>query len=479
MSFVLFVSQVTAAGFEPLLKFAYTSKLLFGRDNVLQIRNSSSILGFRDLDEACFDFLLPKLSSTSKGPASFPRKTCLQKKCKRRLSVEDCAISSGNGLLDDEEVKPVADSPSQQEVASTCNRLVNNEMGSQNNQGTSTLVAEGTNDYFTQCPKYRKFQLACGKETCAAEKSLNNPVLVIKDDPSGSPCSSSANSANEVEFPGKSKANEPWKIVTHDTKTEGHRDSGGVTVKKNSCEKEEKENEKEREMGTLRMEEKTGHASVEASSCNVLGERSQGLILHHCPAISVSLGQARSVRDSAEDKKTSNASVLQPACIHPKAEELIKPERERPDDEIYAAWQEQTQTGNSDREDLPVNNDSDRGTVEWDVAGQPGSDMCASDFQDNDAGSSTDTVSRKVQRPSYDWLQDNSRSSSCPFLLQDLDPSKCLWKGNALSECEEASQSGVSSVNSGEDEDSETEGESESYTRERARQVSRTTLPTM
>uniref|UniRef100_A0A7N6F963 BTB domain-containing protein n=1 Tax=Anabas testudineus TaxID=64144 RepID=A0A7N6F963_ANATE len=59
--------EVTAAGFEPLLKFAYTSKLHFRKDNVLEIRNSASILGFRDLDEACFDFLLPKFFSTSKA----------------------------------------------------------------------------------------------------------------------------------------------------------------------------------------------------------------------------------------------------------------------------------------------------------------------------------------------------------------------------------------------------------------------------
>uniref|UniRef100_A0A3Q3FFZ7 BTB and CNC homology 1, basic leucine zipper transcription factor 1 b n=1 Tax=Labrus bergylta TaxID=56723 RepID=A0A3Q3FFZ7_9LABR len=57
--------EVSVAGFEPLLKFAYTSKLLFGKDDVLEVRNSASILGFRDLDEACFEFLLPKFSSST------------------------------------------------------------------------------------------------------------------------------------------------------------------------------------------------------------------------------------------------------------------------------------------------------------------------------------------------------------------------------------------------------------------------------
>uniref|UniRef100_A0A8C5FBS4 BTB domain-containing protein n=1 Tax=Gadus morhua TaxID=8049 RepID=A0A8C5FBS4_GADMO len=52
--------EVTAAGFEPLLKFAYTSKLLFSKQDVLEVRSAASTLGFRDLDKTCFDFLLPK-----------------------------------------------------------------------------------------------------------------------------------------------------------------------------------------------------------------------------------------------------------------------------------------------------------------------------------------------------------------------------------------------------------------------------------
>uniref|UniRef100_A0A3B4APV9 BTB domain-containing protein n=1 Tax=Periophthalmus magnuspinnatus TaxID=409849 RepID=A0A3B4APV9_9GOBI len=60
-------SEVTAAGFEPLLKFSYTSKLLFGKEDVLDIQTSASALGFKDLDGACFDFLLPKFFSSTKA----------------------------------------------------------------------------------------------------------------------------------------------------------------------------------------------------------------------------------------------------------------------------------------------------------------------------------------------------------------------------------------------------------------------------
>uniref|UniRef100_A0A3P8WKC5 BTB domain-containing protein n=1 Tax=Cynoglossus semilaevis TaxID=244447 RepID=A0A3P8WKC5_CYNSE len=69
-------AEVSAAGFEPLLKFAYTSKLLFDKDSVLEIRNAASTLGFRDLDEACFDFLLPRFFSNDTDSVPVPRKTC-------------------------------------------------------------------------------------------------------------------------------------------------------------------------------------------------------------------------------------------------------------------------------------------------------------------------------------------------------------------------------------------------------------------
>ncbi|XP_057694420.1 transcription regulator protein BACH1-like [Corythoichthys intestinalis] len=54
--------EVTAQGFEPLLQFAYTSKLLFTKENIHQIRSCAKFLGFRDLESACFDFLVPKFT---------------------------------------------------------------------------------------------------------------------------------------------------------------------------------------------------------------------------------------------------------------------------------------------------------------------------------------------------------------------------------------------------------------------------------
>ncbi|GAA6223822.1 transcription regulator protein BACH1-like [Lates japonicus] len=496
--------EVTVAGFEPLLKFAYTSKLLFGKDDVLEIRNSASILGFRDLDEACFDFLLPKFFS-SNGSVPFPRKTCCKKKCKRQVSKEDC-IDSDDVLLDEKEVKPVADSPPQEEVASLYKKSVNSKMGSQNSTGTLTPVAEGASDNFVQCPKYRKFQLACGKETCVTEKSLNNLVSVIRDDCvlTCSPCPSRTNSKNETgeanfSRPNKGTADEPWRNEIHGKKTE---DGVGRVeidmIKKDKNESEGKWDEKERETDVMKMEEEMEHAagvsfsyrsSVKAVSMGqstVLGERSPGLILHHCslralaegPAITRSLGQEKFVMDIKED-----SGVPEPVSIHQKAEEQVEAEGKRADN----AWEERGkagQTGTMERATLLVNNTREGSTLEREVAehrAKPlGSDAGLSqlNLQDPDAGSSSDTGNGRMRATSLEWLKihvnlsSSSSSTGCPF-FQDLDQSKCLWKGAGLSESEGASHSGVSSLNSGEDGDSETEteGDSESYTRERARQV--------
>ncbi|XP_077397180.1 transcription regulator protein BACH1a [Festucalex cinctus] len=67
--------EVTAQGFEPLLQFAYTSKLLFTKENIHQIQNCAKLLGFHNLESACFDFLIPKFSEP-KAHEVKPRVCC-------------------------------------------------------------------------------------------------------------------------------------------------------------------------------------------------------------------------------------------------------------------------------------------------------------------------------------------------------------------------------------------------------------------
>ncbi|XP_077449238.1 transcription regulator protein BACH1b [Stigmatopora argus] len=132
---VILPPEVTAGGFEPLLTFAYTSELLFGKHDILEIRQAASSLGFRDLDHGCFDFLLPKFSSDLPSLPSRRKKCCIKKEKSEKEEVDGKSVSREAAL------------PSFLEGNGKRTTFSSGPAG----------VAGG--------PKYRKFQLACGKET--------------------------------------------------------------------------------------------------------------------------------------------------------------------------------------------------------------------------------------------------------------------------------------------------------------------------
>ncbi|XP_064827396.1 transcription regulator protein BACH1-like isoform X2 [Oncorhynchus masou masou] len=175
--------EVTVSGLEPLLQFAYTSKLLFSKENVMEIRHCASVLGFRDLDSACFDFLLPKFFSSSSS--SFQRKTCCKTRCRRQSPWSELSdINTNKDVLDDDKgVRVVSDSPVEQDVGG---QPANDETGRKSINLThppeADIQSDGQTDYSLQCPKYRKFQQACGKarpcvEICVPETNHDSPVV--------------------------------------------------------------------------------------------------------------------------------------------------------------------------------------------------------------------------------------------------------------------------------------------------------------
>ncbi|XP_005736046.1 transcription regulator protein BACH1-like [Pundamilia nyererei] len=70
--------EVTVEGFEPLLQFAYTSKLLFTKENIDAIHSSAEVLGFHNLESTCFDFLIPKFCESKKSSQEVKQKVCCQ-----------------------------------------------------------------------------------------------------------------------------------------------------------------------------------------------------------------------------------------------------------------------------------------------------------------------------------------------------------------------------------------------------------------
>ncbi|XP_027027558.2 transcription regulator protein BACH1b isoform X2 [Tachysurus fulvidraco] len=151
--------EVTAEGFEPLLQFAYTSKLLFTKENVLEIHTCATVLGFKNLDKACFDFILPKFFDSSKGSSKVQRNQCCKTKCwaaKDKSSFKnDCANDAGDA--------PSATQPLKKQEPNISNLSEKAVRTCSPCQVETEADTETETDYSTLCPKYRKFQLACGK----------------------------------------------------------------------------------------------------------------------------------------------------------------------------------------------------------------------------------------------------------------------------------------------------------------------------
>lgn len=426
---------MTAASFEPLLKFAYTSKLLFSGDNVAEIRNSANVLGFRDLEEACFDFLIPKFSD-SDGPAPFLRKTCCKKKCK--LSMEEPGTGSEDVSHDDREVKPVANTPSQQEASRCCNDSANSKRESEN----------GTKQHFRQCPKYRR-QLACERETC--RRLQDHPALVIEDKRDLQNKEEDGNHGESTSNASTLKANH-WET--------GGRDAD--VMKQETSETEEESSGMSRDPREVNM---CNAASAFLGSSLMLGEGSSGFIVNRCPLKTCgevhtgSLGEERIAREPNEDKKSSSAAEPEPMAVRGKTGEEKEGER---------------QTAGTEGAALNI---MEREVAEQ-LAHRLGSGLRSSQLNSPHphARNSSNTGSANTP-PELTDLRLAPQRTSCS-VLGDPEQSKCSWRGVELSECEGASHSGVSSFNSGEDGDSgtETEGDSESYTMERAREVGRSPM---
>ncbi|XP_026872775.2 transcription regulator protein BACH1b isoform X2 [Electrophorus electricus] len=182
--------EVSAEGFEPLLQFAYTSKLLFTKENVLEIRNCANVLGFKNLDKACFDFILPKFFDSNRNSSKGPRKQCCKTKCwrstKAKSSSNDDGVDDGVHTTVNDGVKDgvdygindnVNDGVNAREAPSgpppfpaECEEMEPHcpyKPDRTTARGCSPCgfetEAEVASDYSLLCPKYRKFLLACGR----------------------------------------------------------------------------------------------------------------------------------------------------------------------------------------------------------------------------------------------------------------------------------------------------------------------------
>lgn len=177
---------MTVGGFEPLLQFAYTTKLLFTKENILHIRNSATILGFKNLDNSCFEFLIPKFFASTKNttPTPWKPKQCCKEKC-FKPKKDTLASNSDN---DPDTSKPTSDTTldEEEQQMETTSKPLDHPQQSCDNTGPDVSMQT---DYSLLC-KYRKFQMAC-LEASGPEIASISLTSTEDESPSNSvPCGS-------------------------------------------------------------------------------------------------------------------------------------------------------------------------------------------------------------------------------------------------------------------------------------------------
>ncbi|KAG8450265.1 hypothetical protein GDO86_002787 [Hymenochirus boettgeri] len=175
--------EVTVKGFVPLLQFAYTSKLLVNKQNLLEIQECAKILEIHDIEETCFEFLKLKYLDDNTEFQDCSRKTFCKSFCPKSTIPCQQDLSSALGSNEVEElwrqefpknVKCTTEieniSPGPASPKKPCETFY---FGKENDPGISSL-----------CPKYRKFQKAFKSDrvrsvsTCSSNQDAPSPSSV-------------------------------------------------------------------------------------------------------------------------------------------------------------------------------------------------------------------------------------------------------------------------------------------------------------
>ncbi|XP_043853350.1 transcription regulator protein BACH1 isoform X1 [Dromiciops gliroides] len=170
--------EVTVKGFNPLIQFAYTAKLILNKDNVDDVYKCVKFLGVHNIEESCFQFLRLKFLNSTADQQEYPTKKCFTSHCQKantKLSLldhGDLEINEVEELLENEHV------PTPHFKLHTCKENVKIPpplQESANQTYESCLEKEGVLGLPSLGPKYRKFQKAFGTDRVhIAESSVKD-----------------------------------------------------------------------------------------------------------------------------------------------------------------------------------------------------------------------------------------------------------------------------------------------------------------
>uniref|UniRef100_A0A2D4NCI1 BTB domain-containing protein n=1 Tax=Micrurus spixii TaxID=129469 RepID=A0A2D4NCI1_9SAUR len=159
---IILPEEVTLKGFEPLLQFAYTSKLILDKDNVAEVCKCAEFLGIHDIEESCFQFLKFKFLDHKSGQQEYTKIKCCkpscQKQCSKMGSVDarDLEIDEEDEIMENEGAKntQLKAYSTEQNPAVSLQQDPSNQIHDPVSEKDQFFNAESL------CPKYRKFKKA-------------------------------------------------------------------------------------------------------------------------------------------------------------------------------------------------------------------------------------------------------------------------------------------------------------------------------
>ncbi|XP_072470911.1 transcription regulator protein BACH1 isoform X2 [Notamacropus eugenii] len=159
--------EVTVKGFNPLIQFAYTAKLILSKDNVDEVYKCVEFLGMHNIEESCFQFLRLKFLNSAADQQKYPAKKCFTSHC-QKANIKISLLDHGN--LEINEVEELVENEHVQTPhfkLQTCKENVKTPpplQDSANQTYESCLEKEGLLGLPSLGPKYRKFQKAFGTD---------------------------------------------------------------------------------------------------------------------------------------------------------------------------------------------------------------------------------------------------------------------------------------------------------------------------
>ncbi|XP_012636401.1 transcription regulator protein BACH1 [Microcebus murinus] len=160
--------EVTVKGFEPLIQFAYTAKLILSKDNVDEVCKCVEFLSVHNIEESCFQFLKFKFLDSTADQRECPRKKCFPSHCQKTdlkfslLDQKDLEIDEVEEFLENKNVQtPQCKLRRPQGNAKASPPL--QDSASQTYE-SMCLERDAALALPSLCPKYRKFQKAFGTD---------------------------------------------------------------------------------------------------------------------------------------------------------------------------------------------------------------------------------------------------------------------------------------------------------------------------